>query len=69
MSGPGTEPLLRVVRGAPTGPELAAVLTVVLALARARHGADAPLAERLPSGWWPADGTDRPPVGWSADRP
>ena len=71
MTGPdASRPLLRVLRGAPTDEELAALIAVVAALPARRPRR--PRRRPVPVGAWasPADGHRRPlqpgPGGWRA---
>ncbi|MFC4907583.1 acyl-CoA carboxylase subunit epsilon [Actinomadura gamaensis] len=61
------EPLLRVVRGAPTDEELAALTVAVLAVVRSRstagEGGD---AARPPVPGWVRPRTYRPPGAWGS---
>ncbi|MFD7258923.1 acyl-CoA carboxylase epsilon subunit [Streptomyces sp. NPDC059874] len=59
------EPHLRIVRGAPDGTELAAVLLVLLSTARGRDDAEEQAPPRPRAAWGPARGW-RPPGSWTA---
>ncbi len=62
--GERAEPHVKIVRGAPDGTELAAVLLALLAAAR-RPGDGAGAARPARAGWGPARGW-RPPGTWTA---
>jgi hypothetical protein len=68
VSGTEAGPLVRVVRGAPTGTELAAVVAVLLAVARARVE-EAPATPPPSSPWRVPEGGERSAAGWSAAGP
>lgn len=66
MSAPPEEPLLRVLRGAPTPEELAAATAVLLELARRTPSAEEPAPARTAAPTWhrPALTTHRTAASW-----
>ncbi|WP_253882876.1 acyl-CoA carboxylase subunit epsilon [Actinomadura rupiterrae] len=61
------EPLLRVVRGAPSDEELAALTVAVLAVVRARNAGGAPDgAASPPAPGWVRPRSYRPPGAWGS---
>ncbi|MFE6836562.1 acyl-CoA carboxylase epsilon subunit [Streptomyces sp. NPDC057705] len=60
-----TEPHLKIVRGAPDGTELAAVLLALLSAARQPGEGGVQAAPPAPADWGPARGW-RPPGAWTA---
>ncbi len=59
------EPPVRIVRGAPDGAELAAVLLALLTATERVDGAEEETAAPAPAAWGPAPGW-RPPGAWTA---
>ncbi|MFI9828140.1 acyl-CoA carboxylase subunit epsilon [Streptomyces sp. NPDC051913] len=66
MSAPPEEPLLRVLRGAPTPEELAAATAVLLELARRTPAAEEPAPAPVAAANWhrPALTTHRTAASW-----
>ncbi|REE96269.1 acyl-CoA carboxylase epsilon subunit [Thermomonospora umbrina] len=59
---------IEIVRGAPDETELAALVTVLMAVARARAGGSPPSPPRSPPPWTSSGAAHRPAGGW-AGRP